>query len=89
MVNMLSAFIFLNCDIEEEPAIIHERDRIARFSGTMRMPGAYYIVAKISQESKENIARLVKKIGGKIASVRLSLTMIVAKDSKSPDKVVV
>ena len=87
MVNVLSAFIFLNRDIGAEPAIINEMNRIAGVSRTMRMSGVYDIVAEISEESKENIARLVKKIH-RIALVRSILTLIVAEDSKSPDKVV-
>ena len=84
---MLNAFVFLNCDIGAEPAIINEMNRITGVSETMRVTGVYDIVAKISEESKENIVRLVKKIRG-IASIRSSLTMIIAEDSKPLDKVV-
>ena len=84
---MLSAFIFLNRDIGAEPAIINEMNRIAGVPGTMRMSGVYDIVAKISEESKENMTRWVKKIH-RIALFRSRMIMIVAEDSKSPDKVV-
>lgn len=41
------------------------------------MTGVYDIVARVSDESKENIWNLVKKIRA-IASIRSSLTMVVA-----------
>ena len=79
MINMSNAFVFLNCDIGTEPAIIDEMNKIAGVSETARVSGVYDIVAKVSEESKESIARLVKQIRG-IANVRSSLTMIVAED---------
>jgi hypothetical protein len=87
MVNMLSAFVFLNCDIGAEPAIINEMKRIAGVSETARISGVYDIVARINEESKENIAKLVKKIRG-IASIRSSLTMIIAEEATPQAKVV-
>ena len=79
MINMSNAFVFLNCDIGTEPAIIDEMNKIAGVSETARVSGVYDIVAKVSEESKESIARLVKQIRG-IANVRSSLTMVVAED---------
>ena len=83
---MLSAFVFLNCDIGAEPAIMNEMNRIAGVSETMRVSGVYDIVAKISEESKENVVKLVKKIRG-IASIRSSLTMIVVENLKPAEAV--
>jgi hypothetical protein len=77
---MSSAFVFLNCDIGAEPAIINEMNKIAGVSEAVRVSGVYDIVAKVSEESRENIVKLVKKIRG-IASIRSSLTMIIAEDS--------
>jgi hypothetical protein len=80
MINMSNAFVFLNCDIGAEPEIIDRINKIAGVSETAQVSGVYDIVAKVSEESKESIARLVKQIRG-IANVRSSLTMIVAEDS--------
>lgn len=46
----------------------------------MRVSGVYDIVAKVSDESRENMSILVKKIRA-IASIRSSLTMVVASAS--------
>lgn len=77
---MSSAFVFLNCDLGAEPAIIDEMNKIAGVSEAVRVSGVYDIVAKVSEESRENVVKLVKKIRG-IASIRSSLTMIIAEDS--------
>jgi hypothetical protein len=74
---MLSAFVLLNCDIGAEGAIINEMSRISGVSEAVRVSGVYDIVARVSDESKENIWNLVKKIRA-IASIRSSLTMVVA-----------
>lgn len=79
MINMSSAFVFLNCDIGSEPEIIYEMNKISGVSETARLSGNYDIVAKVSKESREGIVRLVRQIRG-IANVRSSLTMIVAED---------
>lgn len=78
--SMSKAFVFLNCDLGTEPETISEMRKIAGVSEAVRVSGVYDIIAKIS-ESRENIAKLVKKIRG-IASVRSSLTMIIAEDLK-------
>lgn len=78
---MSKAFVFLNCDIGAESEIINEMNKIAGVSEAVRVSGAYDIVAKISEQSKEGIVNLVKKIRG-ISKIRSSLTMIVAEDSK-------
>lgn len=79
MINMSNAFVFLNCDIGAESEIIEKMSKIAGVSETARVSGVYDIIAKVSEESKESIARLVKQIRG-IANVRSSLTMIVAEE---------
>jgi len=81
MMNMSKAFVFLNCDIGAESKIINEMNKIAGVSEAVRVSGAYDIVAKISEQSKESIVNLVKKIRG-ISNIRSSLTMIVAEESK-------
>lgn len=79
MINMSRAFVFLNCDIGAESAIIGEMNKIAGISEIAQVSGIYDIVAKVNEESKESVTRLVKQIRG-IDSVRSSLTMIVAED---------
>jgi DNA-binding Lrp family transcriptional regulator len=79
-IGMSRAFVFLNCDIGAEPEIINEIRGISGVSEAVRVSGVYDIVAKLSDESKENIAKLVKKIRG-IANIRSSLTMIVTEES--------
>ena len=82
MTNMLNAFVFLNCDIGTEPIILHEITDIAGVSEAVQLSGVYDIVAKVSEESPEDIAKSVRKIGA-IASIRSSLTMIVAEKEHS------
>ena len=72
---MLNAFVFLNCDIGTEPAILNEITAISGVSEAVRVSGVYDIVAKLSEESREDISRSVKKIRA-IASITSSLTMI-------------
>jgi DNA-binding Lrp family transcriptional regulator len=84
---MSRAFVFLNCDIGAEPEIINEIRGISGVSEAVRVSGVYDIVAKLSDQSKENIAKLVKKIRG-IANIRSSLTMIVTEESVGHSAVV-
>lgn len=76
---MLNAFVFLNCDIGTESAIVSEISDISGVSEAVRVSGVYDIVAKVSEESRENIAKSVKKIRA-IANIRSSLTMIVSEE---------
>jgi hypothetical protein len=77
---MLSAFVFLNCDIGAENGIIEQMYRISGVSEAVRVLGIYDKVAKVRDESRENISILVKKIRA-IASIRSSLTMVVADEN--------
>ena len=79
---MFNAFVLLNCDIGAEGAIINQMNTISGVSEAVRVSGAYDIVAKLSDESREKISLLVKKIRA-IASIRSSLTMIVASENIS------
>jgi len=79
---MLNAFVFLNCDIGTEPAIINEITDISGVSEAVELSGVYDIVAKVSEESPEDITKSVRKISA-IANVRSSLTMIVAEKEDS------
>lgn len=72
---MLNAFIFLNCDISTGPATISEISNISGVSEAVRVSGVYDIVAKVSEESREDISRSIKKIRA-IANITSSLTMI-------------
>jgi Lrp/AsnC ligand binding domain len=77
-VNMLNAFVFLNCDIGgTEPAILNEITSISGVSEAVKLSGVYDIVAKVSEESQEDIAKSVRKINTN-ANIKSSLTMIVA-----------
>ena len=82
MTNMINAFVFLNCDIGTEPIILHEITDISGVSEAVQLSGVYDIVAKVSEESPEDIAKSVRKISA-IASIRSSLTMIVAEKEHS------
>ena len=72
--------LLLNCDIGAEGAIINQMNTISGVSEAVRVSGVYDIVAKLSDESKEKISLLVKKIRA-IANIRSSLTMIVASEN--------
>jgi C4-type Zn-finger protein len=72
---MLNAFVFLNCDISTGPATISEISNISGVSEGVRVSGVYDIVAKVSEESREDISRSIKKIRA-IANITSSLTMI-------------
>lgn len=74
---MLNAFVFLNCDIGTEPIILNEITDFSGVSEAVELTGVYDIVAKVSEESQEDIAKLVRKIRAN-PNVRSSLTMIVA-----------
>ncbi|HEX2168927.1 MAG TPA: Lrp/AsnC ligand binding domain-containing protein [Nitrososphaera sp.] len=79
---MLNAFVFLNCDIGTKPIILHEITDISGVSEAVQLSGVYDIVAKVSEESPGDIAKSVRKISA-IASIRSSLTMIVAEKERS------
>ena len=81
-MNMLNAFVFLNCNIGTEPIILHEITDICGVSEAVELSGVYDIVAKVSEESREDIAKSVRKIRA-IANVRSSLTMIVSEKEHS------
>jgi C4-type Zn-finger protein len=76
---MLNAFVFLNCDIGTESAMVSEISDIAGVSEAIQVSGVYDIVAKVSEESREDIAKSVKKIRA-ISNIRSSLTMIVSEE---------
>jgi hypothetical protein len=76
---MLNAFVFLNCDIGTESAIVSQISDMSTVSEAVRVSGVYDIVAKLSEESREDIANVVKKIRA-IANIRSSLTMIVSEE---------
>jgi DNA-binding Lrp family transcriptional regulator len=79
---MLNAFVFLNCDMGTEPAILNEITNISGVSEAVELSGVYDIVAKVSEELREDIAKSVRKIRT-IPNVRSSLTMIVAEKEHS------
>jgi DNA-binding Lrp family transcriptional regulator len=79
---MLNAFVFLNCNIGTEPIILNEITDICGVSEAVELSGVYDIVAKVSEESREDIAKSVRKIRA-IANVRSSLTMIVSEKDHS------
>ena len=81
-MNMLNAFVFLNCNIGTEPIILNKITDICGVSEAVELSGVYDIVAKVSEESREDIAKSVRKIRA-IANVRSSLTMIVSEKEHS------
>ncbi len=72
----------MNCDIGLEPIILNEITDISGVSEAVGLIGVYDIVAKVSEESQDGIAKLVREIHA-IANVRSSLTMIVAEKGHS------
>jgi DNA-binding Lrp family transcriptional regulator len=76
---MSSAFVFLNCDIGTEHDLIDKISGMPGVSEAVRVSGVYDIVAKVSEECREDLAELVKKIRA-IANIRSSLTMIVSEE---------
>ena len=82
MVNMLNAFVFLNCDVDTVPAILNEITDISGISEGVELSGVDDIVAKVSEESREDIAKSVSEIRA-IANIRSSLTMIVSEEEHS------
>ena len=72
---MLNAFVFLNCYIITGPATISQISNISGVSEAVRVSGVYDIVAKVSEESREDISRSIKKIRA-IPNITSSLTMI-------------
>jgi DNA-binding Lrp family transcriptional regulator len=79
---MLNAFVFLNCDFGTEPAILNEITDISGVSEAVQLSGVYDIVAKVSEESREDIAKSVREIC-EIANIRSSLTMIASEEEYS------
>jgi DNA-binding Lrp family transcriptional regulator len=79
---MLNTFVFLNCNIGTEPAIVSELiGDIAGVSEAIQVPGVYDIVAaRVSEESMKDIANLEKKIRA-IANIRSDPTMIISEES--------
>ena len=78
---MSNAFVFLNCDIGTEPAILNEITDIPGVSEAVQLSGVYDIVAKVSEQSREDIAKSVRKIRT-IANIKSSLTMIVSEEEQ-------
>lgn len=72
---MLNPFVILNCDTGTEPAVVSEISDIASVSKAMQVSGVYDIVAKVSEESREDVANSVKKICA-TSNIRSSLIMI-------------
>jgi hypothetical protein len=79
---MLNAFVFLNCDVGTEPTILNEITDISGVSEAVQLSGVYDIVAKVSEKSRDDIAKSVRKIRT-IANIKSSLTMIVAEKEHS------
>jgi hypothetical protein len=78
---MLNPFVFLNCNIGIEPAIVSEIGDIAGVSEAVRVPCAYDIVAaRVSEECMKDISNLEKKIRA-IANIRSDPTMIISERS--------
>jgi hypothetical protein len=76
---MLNAFVFLNCDIDTRPALISEIGNIPRVSEAVQVSGVYDVVAKVSEESREDIAKSVKRIRAN-DNIISSLTMIASEE---------
>lgn len=80
--NILNAFVFLNCDVGTEPAILNDITDISGVSEAVELSRVYDIVAKVSEESRQDVAKSIRKIRA-ITNVRSSMTMIVAEKEHS------
>jgi hypothetical protein len=58
---MLDAFVFLNCDTGTEPVIPNEITVISGVSEAVKLSRVCETVAKVSEESPEDIAKSVGK----------------------------
>jgi hypothetical protein len=76
---MFNAFVFLNCDMETRPAIVNEIGNISGVSEAVQVSGVYDVVAKVSEESREDIAKSVKRIRA-IDNIISSPTMIASEE---------
>ena len=82
---MLRAFVFLNCDIGAENAVIEEVRGTTGVSQTNGLKGVYDIVAELGSDSDKGISKIVQSLRS-IANVRSCLTMIAAeKHDESAD----
>jgi hypothetical protein len=61
-VNILNAFVFLNCGVGTEPNILNEINDILGVSEAVELIGVYDIVSKVGEKSHEDIAKSVRKI---------------------------
>jgi hypothetical protein len=77
---MLNAFIALNWGIGTEPAIVSEINDMSGVSEAIQVPGMYDIVAKVSEQSRGEIAKSVKNIRA-IANIRSDPTMIMSEEN--------
>ncbi len=77
MVIMSRAFVFLNCDVGKDQGIISELKDISGVSRAIGVSGIYDIVADVSSDSDEGLAKTVRKFRS-LANIRSCLTMIVA-----------
>ena len=76
---MFNAFVFLNCDIERRHATVSEISKISGVSEAVQVSGVYDIVATVSEESREDIAKSVKRIRA-VDNIISSLTMIASEE---------
>jgi uncharacterized protein with GYD domain len=74
---MSRAFVFLNCDVGLEDAVIEKMRGISGVSQTMGLKGVYDIVAELHANSDKDMSKIVKKVRS-IANVRSCLTIIAA-----------
>ena len=77
---MSTAFVFLNCELGAEPAILDEMNGLSGVSEAVQVTGVYDIVVKVNDKSREHISKVVRKIRA-VANVRSSLTMVVTEDA--------
>ena len=71
------AFVFLNCEIGTEKAIIKQMLDIKGVSQSLGVSGIYDIVAELIADSDKDISKIIKRFRS-LPSVRSCLTMVVA-----------
>lgn len=76
---MTLAFVFLNCDIGTEKAVMGEMREILGVSEATGVSGIYDIVAKLRSDSNGGISNILRKFH-MIPNVRSCSTTIVAEE---------
>ncbi|MFN7105605.1 MAG: Lrp/AsnC family transcriptional regulator [Pyrobaculum sp.] len=76
---MVEAFIFINTEIGAEDEVMETLSKIPEVKEVMIVYGPYDVVAKIQSDTAENLRRLVSEKIRKMAKIKSTTTLIIAK----------